>query len=391
MRKPLLINQRGKVSFITDPHGRVIAACRIRDTDDVIRRVRGAAGRTQREAERNLNVALANRPDRRPKDSSESVAAVSRAWFDVEDKFANWSIGTRIQYLSVLDGIIIPMIGDKEIGKITTPMVNALFESVGARTPGRVKVTRTVLNQTMKYAVGTGQIPFNPVRDSTARTLRTSSGSLDVVRALSADELQSVRAAADAHDRGEFRTRGPRPTVPTRVLIELGLALAARIGEVLALRWVDIEGLHCGGEVTVTIRGTIVPARVRDEGASYVYQPYPKNRRVRAVKVDSNTAELLRSLPVRGDYVIASAVGGFITQSNAGERLRAVFAYAGVDATFHSLRRTVATVVERMHGLDAAAAAIGDSSRAVAQKHYVARAIEVPDFRGALATFDPER
>ncbi len=53
----------------------------------------------------------------------------------------------------------------------------------------------------------------------------------------------------------------------------------------------------------------------------------------------------------------------------------------------HSIRKTVVTAVERELGLEAAARQAGHGSSDVTRRHYVERAIDVPDYTAALDSF----
>ncbi|MGC0249138.1 tyrosine-type recombinase/integrase [Pseudactinotalea sp. Z1748] len=52
----------------------------------------------------------------------------------------------------------------------------------------------------------------------------------------------------------------------------------------------------------------------------------------------------------------------------------------------HTMRKTVATRVARAHGSTVAAAVLGQSGTATAERHYIARMAQAPDVRATLET-----
>ena len=170
------------------------------------------------------------------------------------------------------------------------------------------------------------------------------------IRVLSADEQRALLAACSRHPK-------------LAVLVELLLITGARVGEFLALMWVDDHG---------------------DE----LHFLHTKNGRPRPVQVTARMRELLSSLPRRSEYVFTNRRTG-----NRYQNIRKVFeralARAGItpgDVTVHTLRHTAITRM-RMAGIDDATImeTVGHLTRAMLER-YTHPPIERK--RAALETFD---
>jgi integrase len=86
----------------------------------------------------------------------------------------------------------------------------------------------------LDIAVEVGAVPANPVRGSLS-----ISRPAPVNRSLTKAELENVRAAVRAWLSKE--RSGPKSSGDIADIIEVMLATGARLGEVLALRWADID------------------------------------------------------------------------------------------------------------------------------------------------------
>lgn len=129
---------------------------------------------------------------------------------------------------------IIPSIGHVKLGKLTTPHVQALSNDLAVRYPRGVKTRSTTLatlRQALRWAVSADLIARNPAEHVSGP--RTTTAKVD--DALTADEAAAVLSAA-AGDEMEG-------------LVWLALKYGLRLGELLDLRWSDID--FDAGELTV--------------------------------------------------------------------------------------------------------------------------------------------
>lgn len=115
-------------------------------------------------------------------------------------------------------------------------------------------------------AVRHGAIPTNPVRD----TSRIRKPRRKVV-ALTDQNLQTVRATIRQWQQPVLGKPGPRHTGDLADIVDLMLATGARIGEILALRWEDLN--LAAERPTLTICGTLVFVK----GKGFFRQPWTKS------------------------------------------------------------------------------------------------------------------
>jgi integrase len=143
--------------------------------------------------------------------------------------------GTTIdEYERVLRNLVIPSLGASIISDLTTRIVDELLVELGAQSLNRQRKAKVVLGAMLDLAVEVGAVPTNPVRGSLSIS-RPAPGHRSLTRA----ELEDVRAAVRAWLSKE--RSGPKSSGDIADIIEVMLATGARIGEVLALRWADID------------------------------------------------------------------------------------------------------------------------------------------------------
>lgn len=138
------------------------------------------------------------------------------------------------EYERVLNNLVIPGISATRVSDLTTGLVNDLLVELGEQSLNRQRKAKVVLGAILDTAVEVGALAVNPVRGS----LSISRPAPDH-RSLTEAELETVRTAVQAwlsKDRS-----GPKSSGDIADIIEVILATGARIGEVLALRWADID------------------------------------------------------------------------------------------------------------------------------------------------------
>jgi integrase len=237
-------------------------------------------------------------------------------------------------------------------------------------------------------AVRHDAIPANPVRD-TATVVKKKTE----VRALSVKELNELRALVDRWQRSlDKKTGEPQFTTRPRAgdlldVTDMLAATGARIGEVLALRWTDIDLGEEQRKPTATISGTVIWIT----GQGLVRQDHPKTASGwRTIALPDFAADILRRYiaehrPGPDDPVFPSSSGSFRSPNNFRRQWRDAIAGTGYEwVTPHSFRRTVATLLDRERSTDDAAAQLGHSDTAVTKAHYIAKAHRAPDVTDVL-------
>lgn len=216
---------------------------------------------------------------------------------------------------------VLPALGDRPLADLRADDIEAMLARLvdGGMAPSTAALTRRVLVACLSDAERDGRIPRNVARS--ARPPRVES--VDRRRLTPAEVRQVLALASD----------DPR----TDVMVALAIGTGARVGELCALDWSDID-LDRG---TVAIRGTL--------GRQGVVGP-PKSRRGRRIvalppfAVAALRREQERRSAATGP-VLADAVGRRLTIERTGERWRDLRARAGLDdVRFHDLRGTAATL-----------------------------------------------
>lgn len=287
-------------------------------------------------------------------------------------------------------------IGQLQIREATAGTCQWFVDTAAAEQPAKAKMLRMVLRAMFTLAIRVDAYDGpNP-----AREVSIPEAQRGAVRAMTVDELIAYREhmrrweATPARSDG---TRGGRPRVKgLRDLVDVQLGTGTRIGELLALRWSDID-LEADNP-TATISGTL--ARLpgtRAAGGGLTRQNHPKtDAGWRVVKLPKFAVDTLLRLQVTSpgnefDAVFPSSTGTWRDPHNVRRQLRDAHGERWAWVTPHTFRKTVATVVERESSLADAAAQLGHSGTAVTREHYVQRAHEAPDLTAALAALAPVR
>ncbi len=220
-------------------------------------------------------------------------------------------------YRWIIDAQILPGLGALALEAVTTEHVETWLGSLGGKPSSRTKAL-VILHGVFERARRVHKLPLNPVRD-VERPPHVVSGDIEV---FSPEEVWAlVRAAEDEQDAALF----------------LAAAFTGlRMGELLALRWRDVD-----------FAGSVV--RVR---ASYAagHLTTPKSGRVRSVPLAPDLAKTLARLGRRelftGDdeLVFPGAAGEHLDGSALRRRFKTALGHAELrPLRFHDLRHTFGT------------------------------------------------
>lgn len=390
MSRPRIeIGQWGKISTKEQPGGRYRAWARYRDTDGQTRTVQ-AFGGSAAEAERRLRAALHERGRATASDLSPAtdVATLGKVWLDELEHIGELSPQTIAQYRTDVDNTICAPktgIGGLLLREATTSRIDRFIKTVSEKHPAKARRIRTILSQMLGLAARHDAIDTNPVRD-----VARIRGSKKTVRALTIDELEVLRRQVKlwetGADVGRPRAKGLLD------LVDVLLGTGARIGEVLALRWSDID--LTATPATATISGTVVrlPGKMVDGGGLVRQERTKTDAGYRVVKLPSFTRDTLLRLsvnakPTADDLVFPSAAGTLRDPHNVRRQWRDARGERFAWVTPHSFRRTVATLIDREATTEDAASQLGHSGTAVTRKHYIEKAAAAPDLTAVLDQF----
>ena len=227
--------------------------------------------------------------------------------------------GTTInEYERVLRFLVVPALGDTSLHELTTDRVNELLVNLGQQSVNRQRKAKVIMGSMLDAAVAVGALTSNPVRGTLS--IHRPSGSKVT---LSPGQIAQVHAAVRTW-LGKDRP-GPRSSGDIGDIIELMLATGARVGEVLALRWRDID-LEAS---TVEINATI-----KTEPGKGTYRKVLARRR--AVDLSEYTTLLLRRRrrTMRAnllDAVFPTRNGTWQQVNNVERRWRQIRREAGLD------------------------------------------------------------
>jgi integrase len=220
-------------------------------------------------------------------------------------------------YLSIVRSELLPAFGSMPLESVTTSVIESWQASMKQSASTRAKAL-VLMHGIFQRARKVWSLPGNPVADVEKPPLPRS-GDLQV---FSPEEVWAlVRSAGSEQDGALFLTAA---------------FTGLRMGELLALRWRDVD-----------FAGSAV--RVR---ASYYagHLTTPKSGKVRAVPLAPDVASALASLGQRAhwigddDLVFAAETGSYLDGSALRRRYKAALVAAGLrPLRFHDLRHTFGT------------------------------------------------
>jgi len=396
MARPRLpIGAHGRIATKETPPGsrKWRATARFRDFDGTTRQVEAWA-ESSGKAERKLIADMATRQRIGGQDVTPDlpIKRLAALWLE-EKKDEGIEPQTLDQYHRAVDKLIVPRLGGLEIREATVSRLDAYLKRLKNKTPAQARIAKVCLSGMLGLAVRHEAIAHNPVRD-TAR-LKTNRAK---PRAAADDEVQRLREALRLWESdldpetGEPLHRGGRPRSKNLCdVMDIALATGAQLGEVLALRWLDVD--LDASPATVTIAGTVVQIK----GQGLVWKDRPKtDAGWRTVRVPSWAADTLRRLESVADrkpdgLVFPSSVGTPLSPANYRTRLRSALKGTGLEwIKPHTMRKTVGTVVSDEHSTKAASNILGHSGTTVTETHYIAKPAIAPDASGTLERLAPD-
>lgn len=375
-RPPLPVGTWGSIRRTESADGRYVARCRFRDFDGRTRIVE-AWGKTGAEAERRLKSALVDRAAPAGDDitANTRLSALALVWLREIDESSRAS-NTKRRYHEVVDLYVSPGVGGLQVREATVSAMDRFLrttrEQKGAAT---AKLCKSVLSGMLGLAARNGATASNALRDVvTAPVVHKP------VRALTTLEAQSLRSSIRAD------TKAVHADLPD--LVDMLLGTGARIGEVLAVRWPDIDLMAV--RPTLTIAGTVI--RIKGEGLTIQEHPKSKTSRRRLTLPPWLVTTLLhRQIHASAnpwDVVFPSSAGTLRDATNVNDQWRKARGRAGFDwVTPHTFRKSVATLLAATD-LRGASSQLGHSGTEVTNRHYVVKTGEGPDVRLQLTAFD---
>lgn len=266
-------------------------------------------------------------------------------------------------YQKCIDLHINPKIGALRLNELATPQLQGFLESL---TPGTAKTARAVLGSAIGLAVRWGVMTRNPVRDTKLKKKKQTE-----VKALTPEEMAAYRNAVKAWCGSN--ENGTKRGESLLEIVDVFRGSGMRLGEVLGLRWQDVD-LEAG---TIAVTG-----QVDRSGGRKDWPKTSSSRRIIPVKqcaIDALRRQWNKDYrPVMGEIVFPTRNGTYRTVSNVNGNLRE--ARGDLKIVPHDFRKTVATMIQRDYDDLAASRYLGHSSTKVTEQSYLARPKQLPDY-----------
>jgi integrase len=372
-RPRLTIGTVGDITIRKVASGRFEARSRYRDWDGKTRQVQ-SSGATAAAAERALKARLVERSELQPADTTltpdslfADLVAYWLADIDIEGRISRT---TRNLYERNMRTLVSPAFDSLTLREIGVARCDRFIKELGKRSYNRAKQARVVLRLALELAVRHEVLARNPM-DHVSRLRREP----HIPDALTAPEVNVIRAAIARWEGGADHISGPLPDGQLGAIVEVMLGTSARIGEVLAIRRRDVD--IASAVPSIRLAGTIVSRN----GEQTFRQDQPKTAKSRrTVALPSFTADAVRRrLATAGSMALDSLLfqsrdGTPLTTANVRRQLRRVLGGAGIaGVTPHLFRRTVATAVNDNASVELAAELLGHTDTRITVMHYIQR------------------
>jgi integrase len=386
-RPPLPIGTWGKIRTEKLGPNRHRARARFRDYDGTTRDVE-ATDTTGPAAIRALKVKLRDRttPTDDEINRETRISKLAELWIEEITAEERLTPQTIQRYQTSLNTAVVPALGNLRIREASVGRLDRFLRDIAKECPAAAKAAKIVLNQMFALAARHGAIPTNPVRDTGRLRKRRRK-----IVTLTEEHLQAVRASIRDWQRPKPGKPGPRHTGDLADIVDLMLATGARIGEMLALRWEDLD---LGAKrPTLTICGTIVYVK----GSGFFRQEWPKSHAsYRTLTLPRFAVAVLMARKLAAadnphDAIFASRKGTWLSTNNVRRQWRQ--ARAATDLTWvtpHTFRKTVATLIDREADAKRAAAQLGHTSEEITNTYYIAKPALAPDVSDILQQLSAE-
>jgi len=275
--------------------------------------------------------------------AAQSLGAYLTQWLQGYGE-ANLRQSTLEGYTGLITNHVIPILGNIPLGSLTPMHLQQLYEAKlrtgrlgsdnGGLAPSTVRQIHAILHRALKLAMNLQLIRQNP-----ADAVIPPKPQKPDMRYLSPDEARALLTAAD-----DDRTYYP--------LYHMAILTGLRRGELLALRWSDIDlerrSLTVTRAIAQTYSGELVsqPPKTakgkRTIALSHAAVSVLRNHK----RKQAQLAEKLGDAWQGKDLVMSDASGGIINPSNIHRHFKRLLRKAGVKPIrFHDLRHTHATLM----------------------------------------------
>jgi integrase len=358
------------------------ARARFRDYDGVTRDVE-ASGKTGPAAENALRTKLRDRstPNNDDITPDTKIDRLADLWLD-DMKAGDDAVPQTIdRYTDAIRIVIKPALGKLRIREASAGRLDRCLKPLSQKHPAKAKLAKTVLGQMLAMAIRHDALTNNPIR-GVGRLHKSER----TVKALTDEDLDAVRAAIRGWQ-ADSGASGPPRSDDLADIVDLLLATGARIGEVLAIRWSDLD--LDATPASLTISGTLVYVK----GKGLFRQAWTKsNAGYRTIFLPKFAVDMLLRRQASAvhnvhDAVFCSRKGTWRYPNNVRRQWRQARKDTNLEWVIpHTFRKTVATVIDREATTKAATAQLGHSSEEMTNTYYIEKARVAPDNSDLLET-----
>lgn len=224
---------------------------------------------------------------------------------------------TQIDVSSQLRAHILPYFADREVQSITGETLQEFVSHLSPLSPRRIRAIIATLRSVWKHAHAWGYVTTNPFEALMLPRIEPSAR-----RTFTLQEVQQIIAAAPEEH---------------KLLYRLAAETGLRIGELLALKWEDVN------EKQITVRRSLSRGNI---GSPKSHAGY------RTLTISTSLAEDLRGGIRIGrregqDFLFPSRIGTPLRASNFCARcFRPLLGRLGIEGSFHSFRHANATIMD---------------------------------------------
>ena len=249
------------------------------------------------------------------KRSGMTLGSYATSWIERKRKVKET---TMVNYRLYIHNYIIPDLGHKYIDQISSSDVQAMLDKHTDKAKKTLKEIKELLKQIFKYAISDGLVKKNPC------------DSVDIV--IPSDK-ETKREALPLDDYKDIIKNLCLLTQRDQIFLGLFIYTGMRRGEVIGLRWEDIDFDH--GEIHVCINATY-------PGSNVPTITTPKTKAgTRTIPLDPELEQILRPAKSQG-YVVSGDAPMTITQvKSTMKRIQKKINLHG--ATLHVLRHSFLT------------------------------------------------
>jgi integrase len=297
-------------------------------------------------------------------------------WMTEVNQDAGRSPQTRQFYRRVVRQTLLGRFGSTRVADMKSGAIDRYLKELRQRTPAQARNAKVVLRMVLAMCVRDEALSANPIANVERKKRSREELRRAKVRALTLDDVAEMRRLLRVWRRGSGTSLSGAPRDPSFLVtdvFEVAIGTGLRIGELLALRPCD---LNLEGDLpTLEVTGTLVTV----DGAGGLYrQPFPKtpdSERIIALP-EFVVAALRRQLELNGstEYVFTTGNGTPVSPNNVRRAWRQAREGTSLDwVTPHSLRKSVATLLDGTAGLSAAAGQLGHGDERITRAHYIAK------------------